>query len=824
MPSTYSPSLKIELIAVGEQPNAWGSTTNNNFQYAIEQAITGYTDATFPSDANYDWAATYVNSNSAQEARNLVIRVVGTITAQRDFIVPTLEKEYIIFNATTGAQSILVKTSGGSGVIIPNGKRMHVFVDGTNVVQMDDYDVTRTIGSLTLSTALPIASGGTGNTTANAALNALLPAQASNNGKYLTTDGTNTSWATVSGVTSFSAGTTGFTPSTTTTGAITLAGTLAIANGGTGQTTANAALNALLPSQSTNTGKYLTTNGTDSSWATLNAVTSFSAGTTGFTPSTGTTGTVTLAGTLATTNGGTGLTAFTANQLFYASSTSAIAQSTNAQFNGTTLTLANDASIATLRVGRGLGNQTTNTAIGVETLNSIVGGTNNTAVGYQVLKSATSGSSNTAIGVSALQNNETNSNSTAVGWYAMTYMRGNNNTAAGYQALRGSAVPASNTGTDNVAIGYNSQRDITSGSNNISIGSSALSENTTGAQNIAIGGGALTNLLTASSNIAIGYWAGYRIRGNSNIALGQLALYGSSTPANNTGVLNIAIGGSSLSNITSADYNVAIGGGALQGITTGASNVAVGSSAGSNGLTFTESTYVGHYASIYNAGSNNTAVGAYAMQGAYPGGVSTAANTVAIGHNALTAIETGTVNTAVGYGAGSLITTGSKNTIIGAYNGNQGGLDIRTASNYIVLSDGDGNPRAYWNGANATFGGDLTLTGGLTTSTYLRTAVGTVASSSTITPTSDTCNQYNVTALAVPATFAAPSGTPVDGQKLLLRIKDNGTARALTWNAAYRVVGTVLPTTTVATKTTYVGCVYNSADAVWDVVAVTTQV
>jgi hypothetical protein len=58
---------------------------------------------------------------------------------------------------------------------------------------------------------------------------------------------------------------------------------------------------------------------------------------------------------------------------------------------------------------------------------------------------------------------------------------------------------------------------------------------------------------------------------------------------------------------------------------------------------------------------------------------------------------------------------------------------------------------------------------------------------------------------------------------LIIRLKDNGTARGLTWNAIYRAFGSSLPSTTVATKTTYVGCVYNSADAVWDAVAVTTQ-
>ena len=92
-------------------------------------------------------------------------------------------------------------------------------------------------------------------------------------------------------------------------------GTLAIANGGTGQTTANAAFNALAPSQTGNNGKYLTTDGTNTSWATnpLGTVTSVdvSGGVTGLTFSGGpitTSGTITMAGTLAVANGGTGLT------------------------------------------------------------------------------------------------------------------------------------------------------------------------------------------------------------------------------------------------------------------------------------------------------------------------------------------------------------------------------------------------------------------------------------------------------------------------------------------------------------------------------------
>jgi hypothetical protein len=73
-------------------------------------------------------------------------------------------------------------------------------------------------------------------------------------------------------------------------------------------------------------------------------------------------------------------------------------------------------------------------------------------------------------------------------------------------------------------------------------------------------------------------------------------------------------------------------------------------------------------------------------------------------------------------------------------------------------------------------------------------------------------------------TIAAPSGTPTDGQKLILRIQDNGTARALTWNAIYTAIGNLLPSTTSANKLLYVGCIYNSATVKWDVVAITQQI
>ncbi|MHA4844425.1 beta strand repeat-containing protein [Flavitalea antarctica] len=108
------------------------------------------------------------------------------------------------------------------------------------------------------------------------------------------------------------------------------------------------------------------------------------------------------------------------------------------------------------------------------------------------------------------------------------------------------------------------------------------------------------------------------------------------------------------------------------------------------------------------------------------------------------------------------------------------------------------------------------------TNKRITSRIGTTTSSTTPTPDADANDQYNVTVLAANATFGAPTGTPTDGQALLIRIKDNGTARTLSWNAIYRA-GTVLalPTTTTISKTMYVQFVYNSADTKWDIVGLT---
>lgn len=98
-----------------------------------------------------------------------------------------------------------------------------------------------------------------------------------------------------------------------------------------------------------------------------------------------------------------------------------------------------------------------------------------------------------------------------------------------------------------------------------------------------------------------------------------------------------------------------------------------------------------------------------------------------------------------------------------------------------------------------------------------------ITSSATPTPNGDTTDEYVITALATAPTFGAPTGTPTNGQKLIIRILDDGTARALTWNAIYRGIGITLPTTTTISKTIYLGFIYNSTDTKWDCIAYTEE-
>lgn len=132
---------------------------------------------------------------------------------------------------------------------------------------------------------------------------------------------------------------------------------------------------------------------------------------------------------------------------------------------------------------------------------------------------------------------------------------------------------------------------------------------------------------------------------------------------------------------------------------------------------------------------------------------------------------------------------------------------------------------------NVSIGGTLGVTGATTlTGALIANGVTTFNNAVAVTPTSTTSGatitptltstMYIVSALAVGATIAAPTGTPTDGQTLIIRIRDNGTSQTLAWNSVYNVIQVTLPTATTASNTHYIGCKFNAATSKWDVLSV----
>lgn len=126
MPSTFSTSLKLELIGNGEQAGLWGSTTNNNLGTLLDQAIAGVQPITLTGT---DYTLTNYNG-LADEARNAVLVLSGGIGSPCNVIAPSVTKTYIVRNFS-GA-TVTVKTSSGNGVALTNAASAVVFCDGTN--------------------------------------------------------------------------------------------------------------------------------------------------------------------------------------------------------------------------------------------------------------------------------------------------------------------------------------------------------------------------------------------------------------------------------------------------------------------------------------------------------------------------------------------------------------------------------------------------------------------------------------------------------------------------------------------------------------------
>lgn len=152
MASSYSDLLRLELIGAGEQAGLWGETTNNNLGSLVEQAIAGVTTITLSGGAG---SVTLSALNGApDQSRSAVLKFVGTPSGQKDIIIPTKTKLYVVRNDC--GQTITVKTvAQPTGVTILNGEATLVFCDGTNAVA---GIATAGVGPTT------VANGGTGAT------------------------------------------------------------------------------------------------------------------------------------------------------------------------------------------------------------------------------------------------------------------------------------------------------------------------------------------------------------------------------------------------------------------------------------------------------------------------------------------------------------------------------------------------------------------------------------------------------------------------------------------------------------------------------------
>lgn len=170
MASTYSNSLRIELIANGEQSGTWGTTTNTNLGTLIEQAIAGMASVSVTTASQ----ALTINNGASDQARQAIISLSTTTGANFAVYVPPVTKEYTFINTSAYVATVYASTvagnttAAGTGVAIPAGKRLVVYCDATNVTAAVDH-----LPSLTLATPLAVTSGGTGQTTLSAFLSSL---------------------------------------------------------------------------------------------------------------------------------------------------------------------------------------------------------------------------------------------------------------------------------------------------------------------------------------------------------------------------------------------------------------------------------------------------------------------------------------------------------------------------------------------------------------------------------------------------------------------------------------------------------------------------
>ena len=155
MPSSYNNALRLEMIGTGEQAGIWGDTTNTNLGTLIVEAVAGYTSVLIAATPQ----ALVATDGLSDEARNAVVALTTSTTANFSVAIPPVEKTYVFQNTTAYVATIYNATAkngttpqpGGTTVAIPAGKTMTVWSDGTNVAQQNTHLISPTIATGTLT-------------------------------------------------------------------------------------------------------------------------------------------------------------------------------------------------------------------------------------------------------------------------------------------------------------------------------------------------------------------------------------------------------------------------------------------------------------------------------------------------------------------------------------------------------------------------------------------------------------------------------------------------------------------------------------------------
>jgi len=590
---------------------------------------------------------------------------------------------------TTTTRKYLVSVGSGSAATAPEWDQIDI--GGT--------DITGTLaatnggtGTATVTTGDILYGGTTSNTWAKLA--------AGTAGQLLQTNGAAApSWVnapTFTGVSSFTGGTTGLLPSTASTGAISLSGTLAIGSGGTGATTQQTAINALAGAVTIR--KFLRGDGTNVSMAdievadvpTLNQST------------TGTAGGLGAGIVLPVASGGTSHSSYSTGDILYASAPGALTKLAAGTTGYALLTNGPSAGPSWGQIALGSAVSGTlpvaNGGTGTATP-SLVAGTNVTITGTwpnQTINS--SGGGGSVPGGAANQIVYQSASSTSTFIAAPT-------TASTYLSWTGSAfawanvTPGSTFAGDISVNGLTVGRGTASVATNTALGYQANNAVTTAPGLTSVGYQANKSVTTSPFHTAVGYQANaamvdsYGVGPNpweTNTAVGYQALtanYGFPGISSNT-----AVGGGAAAGLTGGYLNVSVGSGAGP-VSSAATNVCIGAYAGryysnQNSILIGYETY-SQVTGTTATGSGITAIGHQAMYGATAGSSGKVTdNCVALGYRALYALDPGLGansyrNTALGSNAGSSLETGVNNTLLG-YSAQ---ASTTTASNEFVLGN-----------------------------------------------------------------------------------------------------------------------------------------